>query len=337
MLNHTMKIRTKPNKKEKKLNQKINRLKKIKKQDLINIESKTLDANTLNSMNKQKYNKNININIFPVCKPINDVNNNLNFTKNKSGEKDPVKLDLDLDEKYCQNLFNPENYNDQELNTLDYNIAVYIDKRTYLQYYWSLLKKKHLILFTFLPANDYNLCTLKIGLFFLSFSLYLTINAFFFSDSTMHKITEDNGKYNIIYQIPQIICSSVISAIINIILKTLSLSEKNLLKMKKEKNLEILKIEMFKIRGCILCKFVVFFIMSILFLAFFWYFIACFCAVYTNTQNILFKDTLFSFGLSMLYPFGLNLLPGIFRIPALRDKSQNSQCLYKFSGYVALI
>ena len=31
MLNNTMKIRTKPNKKEKKLNQKINRLKKIKK------------------------------------------------------------------------------------------------------------------------------------------------------------------------------------------------------------------------------------------------------------------------------------------------------------------
>ena len=328
---------TKKNKKKLNPPKKRSENRKIKKQDLINIESKTLDANTLNSMNKQKYNKNININIFPVCKPINDVNNNLNFTKNKSGEKDPVKLDLDLDEKYCQNLFNPENYNDQELNTLDYNIAVYIDKRTYLQYYWSLLKKKHLILFTFLPANDYNLYTLKIGLFFLSFSLYLTINAFFFSDSTMHKITEDNGKYNIIYQIPQIICSSVISAIINIILKALSLSEKALLKMKKEKNLEVLKIEMFKIRGCILCKFVVFFIMSILFLAFFWYFIACFCAVYTNTQNILFKDTLISFGLSMLYPFGLNLLPGIFRIPALRDKSQNSQCLYKFSGYVALI
>ena len=37
----------------------------------------------------------------------------------------------------------------------------------------------------------------------------------------------------------------------------------------------------------------------------------------------------------MLYPFGLNLLPGLFRIPALRAK--NKKCLYKTSLIVALI
>ena len=70
---------------------------------------------------------------------------------------------------------------------------------------------------------------------------------------------------------------------------------------------------------------------------FFWYFISCFCAVYKNTQIILFKDTLISFGLSMLYPFGLNLLPGMFRIPALRAEKKDKMCLYNFSQYVALI
>ena len=70
---------------------------------------------------------------------------------------------------------------------------------------------------------------------------------------------------------------------------------------------------------------------------FFWYFISCFCAVYKNTQIILIKDTLISFGLSMLYPFGLNLFPGIFRIPALRAKNKNMKYLYQFSGIVALI
>ena len=49
-----------------------------------------------------------------------------------------------------------ENFNIQELNTLEYEMAIIYDKRTYFQYYWSLLKKKHLILFTFLPENDYN-------------------------------------------------------------------------------------------------------------------------------------------------------------------------------------
>ena len=64
-------------------------------------------------------------------------------------------------------------------------------------------------------------------------------------------------------------------------------------------------------------KFIIFFILNYLFLLFFWYFISCFCGVYVNTQIILIKDTFISFGLSMLYPIGLDLIPGFFRIPSL--------------------
>jgi len=73
-----------------------------------------------------------------------------------------------------------QNLNDQELNNLEYQYAIKYDKRTYFQYYWSLLKKKQLILFTFFPNNDYNLVYIKIALFIISFSLYFTINGFFF-------------------------------------------------------------------------------------------------------------------------------------------------------------
>ena len=88
---------------------------------------------------------------------------------------------INLRVKYCQNLFNPKNYNDQELNTLDYNIAVYIDKRTYLQYYWSLLKTKQLLIFTFYFNKDYNSYIIKITLFLFAFALYLTVSALFFN------------------------------------------------------------------------------------------------------------------------------------------------------------
>ena len=70
---------------------------------------------------------------------------------------------------------------------------------------------------------------------------------------------------------------------------------------------------------------------------FFWYFISCFYAVYNNTQMILIKDSLISFGISMLYPFGLNLIPGFFRVPALRAEKKDKKCLYKISQYIALI
>ena len=92
-----------------------------------------------------------------------------------------------------------------------------------------------------------------------------------------------------------------------------------------------------KIKTCITIKFIIFFILNISFLLFFWYFITCFCAVYKNTQMILIKDTLVSFALSMLYPFGINLLPGMLRIPALRAQKKDKKCLYKTSTIVALI
>ena len=259
-----------------------------------------------------------------------------NNTKRVSSTNDKDKNSNTELEKNKEEIDKKE-LNDQEMNSLDYENAIELDKRTYFQYYISLLKKKHLILFTFIPANDYNLISLKISLFLVSFCLYLCINAFFFNDDTMHKIYKDSGVFNILYQIPQIIYSSVVSSIINILLKILSLSEKDILKIKEEKDIKITVTKSKNVEKCIKIKFVIFFIFSLLLMLFFWYFISCFCAVYNNTQTILIKDTLISFSLSMLYPFGLNLLPGLFRIPALRAEKKDKICLYSFSKLIALI
>ena len=179
--------------------------------------------------------------------------------------------------------------------------------------------------------------SLKISLFLVSFSLYLNINAFFFNDDTMHKIYEESGVFNIVAQIPQILYSSIISSLINMILKALSLSENNILKIKDEKNMIKTVKKSKEIENCIKIKFKFFFLISLILMLFFWYFISCFCAVYNNTQSILFKDTLISFAISMLYPLGINLIPGIFRIPSLRAKKKDKQCMYSFSKIIALL
>jgi len=236
-----------------------------------------------------------------------------------------------FDEKRFQDL------NDQELNSLEYEFAVIYDKRTYIQYYWSLLKKKQLILFTFIPTNDYNIITIKIALFLLSFSLYFTINGFFFSDSTMHKIYEDRGKFNLLYQIPQIIYSCIISIIINMILKKLALSENNILAIKNEDNHDKFVSKSKKIESCIMIKFILFFILGLIFMSFFFYFISCFCAVYVNTQKILIVNTFMSFLISMIYPFFISLFPGFFRIHALRANNIEKKCIYKTGNIIAII
>ena len=123
--------------------------------------------------------------------------------------------------------------NDEEINSLSYEEALIVDKRNFLQYYWSLISRKNLILFSFIPMNDYNLIYIKICIFIISFSLYITVNALFFTDETMHKIYKDKGIFNFIFQLPKIIYSTIISSVINILIKFFALSEKNILKLKQ--------------------------------------------------------------------------------------------------------
>ena len=222
-------------------------------------------------------------------------------------------------------------YNDIELNLLVYKLALKYDKRTFCQYYISLIKTKHNLIFSFYYNSDYNSRIMKIDLFIINCVIYLTVNAFFFDDNTMHKIYVDNGNFNFVYQLPQIIYSSLISSVLNTFLKLLALSDDYILNLKKnkdDKNLEQRNIELNKKLKII---FLLFFIISSIFLLFFWYYISMFCTIYKDTQIHLIKDTLISFGLSLLYPFGIYLLPGIFRIPALSDEKKNKKCLYNFS------
>ena len=164
------------------------------------------------------------------------------------------------------------------------------------------------------------------------------MTALFFNDATMHKIYEDNGKFNFIYEIPKILYSTIISSIINIIINYLSLTEKSIIDFKNDINdkKDIAK-KKDKFIKCIKIKIIVFFILNYLFLFLFWYYISCFCLVYKNTQVYLIKDTLISFCLGLLYPFGLCLLPGIFRIQALKAKNKDKNFLYKISKILQLI
>ena len=114
-------------------------------------------------------------------------------------------------------------FNDYELNSLPYNQAL-IYKRTYFQYYISLIRTKHPFIFSFCPINDYNSIIIKMSIFNLFFSVNYAINRVFFNESTIHKIYEDKGFYNFIYLVPQILYSFVISHAFYILIKYFFLS-----------------------------------------------------------------------------------------------------------------
>ena len=60
-------------------------------------------------------------------------------------------------------------YKEFGLNALDYEDALKHDKRTFIQYYFSLLRINHLFMFSFITKNDYNPRVIKMLSFFLFF------------------------------------------------------------------------------------------------------------------------------------------------------------------------
>ena len=300
---------------------------KLKRKSMNNIYQKNSKSlKKINIVNTNNYNKNVK-NIKAYSNKENIIYSN--YKKNITLESMNQEL-IDKVKKVME-------YTDEEMNILEYNLALQYDKRTFFQYYISLLKIKHNFIFSFINNNDYNSKIIKINLFFISFSIYYGINSLFFNDDTMHEIYESHGSFDLEYQLPQIIYSSLISMLLNNILKFLSLSNDDICNLKQRKSktdIEKIGKDLFeKLKA----KFVVYFIIGFIFLFFFWYYISMFCAIYRNTQIHLIKDTLISFGLSFIYPFGFYLLPGIFRISALSNPNKNKKYLYQFSSILQMI
>ena len=320
---------------------------KIRKRNNINIIKNDSDKNEMLAPKKiqkrikRKKKKSKIVSQKQIITTINIINNNINnktniiYSNNLTNRMDKNniitnKIQIDNNKRIEANLYPNNNnkddiekiknimkYIDEEVNTLSYDLALQYDKRTYWQYYLSLLKTKHNLIFALFNGNDYNSRIIKIDLFFIGFSISYFVNGLFYDDDTMHKIYKSKGRYNLEAKIPIIIYSTMISSIFKTLLTLLALSNDAIISFKQNKS----KINLMKREEDLLnkltIKFILYFIICFLFLVFFWYYISLFCVIYKNTQIHLLKDTLMSFGLSLLIPFGIYLLPGLFRIPAL--------------------
>jgi len=142
--------------------------KKISKQNLKRVQNSQINFNLLqlnnNNFNFNDIKRKRNINsiskskIRRKCKQSKGTNNNYFKSKNKL-----------INIKTSKKKFNL--FNDIEMNSLDYKEAKLKDKRTYCQYYLSLLRTKHILIFTFCQTRDYNSQIIKIYIFFFTFAI----------------------------------------------------------------------------------------------------------------------------------------------------------------------
>ena len=188
---------------------KMNRTIVNRKENLIdNKNKKKIKIKVKKKIKKKNINNHNNINIddknSQIIKDskIQYINNIIQTTQNEKDKSlsglNMIKIlkfkSYDISIKYTNELLEQKDF---EMNFLEYEEALKLDKRNFFQYYISLIKYNHPIMFSIGIYNDYNSRIIKIFLFFFSFSSDLTINALFFNDDTMHKIYQDKGQYNL--------------------------------------------------------------------------------------------------------------------------------------------
>ena len=334
--NQTLEKSGKKKKKKKKKATKINNYNNPPKTYSLNFFNNNINLPTNNNDYDENYNnkkeshiKNSglsNLLVIKKSKPIikNDLNLQKRILNTNNNEFSQEKI---ITKKNSIN-------NDYELNELNYNHALIHDKRSFCKYYISLIKEKNILIFSFCPIKDYNSIIIKTCIFSLSFSIYYSINFVFFNDAILHKIYEEGGKYDVFYFLPKIFFSFIISYYITSLIKIIFLSQRNIIKIKQEDLLSIAVEISYKVKKNLVIKYIIFFIVGIIFLFFFWMLLSSFGAVYPNTQIFIFKNTLISFAFGLVYPFFICLLPSALRISSLNNGKKDSECMYKISNLI---
>ena len=297
-----------------------------KKKNNLEINNNNKEQIKLEKRNSKKKNRNIVIGKL-------DKNNDSSIKGNRDIKEESISKDM-----MVKNNINSESLLEQkdfELNALEYENAFKLDKRSFTQYYISSIKNNHPIIFSFFPFKDYNPLIIKFFLFFFSYSSELTINALFYSDGALQEIYKNDGDFDFSYKLPQYLYSTIISKVIDGIIKNLALSQDKIIELKYEKDIKTLDNAYHeKLLKALKIKFTFFFIISFIMLASFGYYITCFCGIYINTQIHLISDSAFSLLDSFLLPFVIYLISGLLRIVSLRGDNPTHCCLFKIAGFL---
>ena len=210
-------------------------------------------------------------------------------------------------------------YNDEDLQDMDYELAIVYVKRSFLRIYWTFLVDTQIILGTFCTENYLNLLVIKLSFFIFTFQISFFLNAFFYTDEYVSDAYHNDGVLDFISGLPKSIYSFIATLITTNLLKMLSNSKSELMQVIREnrKNnnyINLIDIKLKKLKRKLIIYFVFVFLLGLLFL----YYVSAFCAVYRNSKKYWFIGCLESFGIDSLAAIAICILLAFFRYIAIK-------------------
>ena len=302
------------------------KIKKKRKSILSNKEIKLLynknEDEKINNLNKN--NEQIIDNKSKVVNyaSINDLYLNNKINKNNDNENHNMKQDSN---KLFLSIY--------DLQDMDYEEALLYDKRGYLKIYWGFLVDSQIILGSFCTDNNLDLFVIKLSFLIFTFQISFFLNAFFYSDEYISNSYHNDGVLDFFSGLSKSIYSFVATLITSNLLRILSNSKSELMKLIKEKRkykyyIYLIQLKLIKLGK----KLVFYFILVYIFSLFFVYYVSSFCAVYRNSQKYWFYGCLESFGMDTLVAIGICIFLAFFRYISIK---KHIKCFYILANIIS--
>ena len=322
---------------------------KIKKNNNVIFNKKNVIENRMNSgtlknnipFNENDFERKNNITIYSPKQ--NNLSINISDTKRNfdlaHSQKNIKKLKKELKKEILSKIkekrerkkidkiymvpYEHKEYNEKQLNELDYEEAIIYDKRGFWKILRFILKERHTLINTFCSKSDLKPFPTKLLVLIFSLSCYFVINGFLYNEEYVSQKLESKVKSFYGYlsdSIERILYTSIVGGVISFIIGILFNTEKKIegAMNKYNENKILLKGEIAKIyRTSKIIMFCFIFIQFILMDAFTIY-IFCFCYVYPNNQLDWLESSLLVIGIIQLFSFCTCILLAFMKFMGIR-------------------
>ena len=194
----------------------IKRFRNMENNALLNPTKKTDRKRIGKNINKSgrersKANKIISKTNIPLILNIDNFNSSNNINVKRVISNSNISFDILLMNRKKE-ILNTEKYNDEELDKLPFALALILDKRTFLQSFYSLIIQKLELINLFYENTDVKL--MIISEYILSLLINFFFNSLLYSDDVVSNKYHNNGKLDMIVSLFLSILSNIITSII---------------------------------------------------------------------------------------------------------------------------
>ena len=269
-------------------------------------------------------------------------NNNIKIIRKKSKfdikNNNPSLEQLLLKAKNLCGNINMEEYLKPNLDDMEYDDAIKLDKRPFCVFFSEKLKEKQIIMDTFFHKEILIPMSIKIILLLLNIDLYFVINGLFFNEEYISQLFNSDEEETFFSFIPRSISrffyATMVGFIIGFIIDCIFIEEKKIKRifLREKDDPFQLRYEISVTVKSIKTRYTIFIFLCIFISIVSWYYISCFNNVYPGVRNEWIKSSIAIIIIMQIISILIVLLQAILRGLSFHYKSEK---LYKMKQFIS--